>query len=119
MLRKRDSEIEQWVLRELRLSEKTCSSEICVFSRDGVVSLRGSAKSHQDKLAIEKATRGATGVRGVVNDMKVKPCTVLIQEQSKAGPFAIRTPALLLRPLAAQPITAKPYAELAVASSKY
>jgi hypothetical protein len=86
MLRKTDSEVEQWVLRELSLSKKVCSPEICVLSRHGVVRLQGSAQSYQDKLAVEEATRRATGVVGVVNEMRVKPCTALIEKVSASVP---------------------------------
>jgi BON domain-containing protein len=117
MLKKRDSEIEQWVLRELRLSKQICSSEVCVFSRDGVVSLSGSAESDYDKLAIEKATLGATGVIGVLNELKVKLCTALIQKQPLS--LELPTPGVFLHVLAAQEATVKPYLEAAVATSKY
>lgn len=77
MPRKTDSEIEQWVLRELSLSEKVCSPEICVLARDGVVGLRGSAQSFDERSAVEEATRRATGVVDVINEIRVRPCTVL------------------------------------------
>jgi BON domain len=80
MPRKTDSEVEQWVLRELSISKKVCSSEICVLVRDGVVRLRGSAQTDRDKSAIDEAVRRATGVVGVVNEMRVKPCTALIEK---------------------------------------
>jgi osmotically-inducible protein OsmY len=64
MPQKMDSEIEQWVLRELSLSKEVCSPEICVFSRDGVITIRGSAQTFQDKLAVEEATLRVTGVVG-------------------------------------------------------
>lgn len=75
----RDSEVEQWVLRELSLSEIR-SREVSVFARDGVVQLRGSAQSNRDKLAIEEATLRATGVVGVINEMRAKPSTALIDK---------------------------------------
>jgi osmotically-inducible protein OsmY len=81
MPRKTDSEVEQWVLRELSLSE-ICSREVCVCAREGVVSLRGRAQSEKDKLAIEEATRRAIGVVGVVNELRVKPSTALIENAS-------------------------------------
>jgi BON domain-containing protein len=116
MLQKRDSEIEQWVLRELFLS-KVSSSEICVFSRDGMVSLRGSAESEQDKLAIEKATLGAIGVTGVLNEMKVKAGTTPVLKQPLR--LELPNPPVFLPALAAHETTAKPSWEAAVASSKY
>jgi hypothetical protein len=82
MPRKTDSEVEQWVLRELSLSKKVCSREVCVFASDGVVRIRGSAQNDGDKLGIEEAVRRATGVVGVVNEMRIKPCTSLITKVS-------------------------------------
>ena len=78
MLKKRDSEVEQWVLRELSRSEIR-SREISVYSRDGVITLRGSVKTYQDKLAVAEAARRATGVVGVFNEMRIKPSTALIR----------------------------------------
>ena len=100
MPRRTDSEVEQWVLRALSLSEKgRCSPEICVLARDGVVRLRGSAQSHKDQLAIEEATRRATGVVGVVNEMRVKPSTALIEKV----PFTQSpSPDLLIQPIGIQ-----------------
>ena len=108
MLRKTDSEIEQWVLRELSLSEKICSREVCVFARDGVVRLKGSAQSCQDKLAVEEATHRATGVVGVVNEMRVKPCNALIEKVSASVPLteAFR-PDMLVHRIATQHSVAK------------
>jgi BON domain-containing protein len=103
MLRKRDSEVEQWVLRELSLS-KIPSQEVSVFSRDGVITLRGSAQSYRDKLAIDEVTRRATGVVGVVNEMRVKLCTALIT----GVPFTQSpSPGLLIQAIAIQPPVVK------------
>ena len=91
MHRKTDSETEQWVLRELNLSEKVCSPEICVLARDGVVRLRGSAQSFAERSAVEEATRRASGVVGVVNEIRVRPCTALLK---KVSPHAVLAEAL-------------------------
>ena len=98
MTRKTDSEIEQWVLRELSLSEVR-SREVSVFSRDGVITLRGSAQTYQDRLAVDKATRRATGVVSVVNEMRVKPSAALI-ETVPFTQFASR--GVLIQPLVIQ-----------------
>lgn len=82
-----DSEVEQWVLRELGLSEKVCSRDICVLARDGVVRLRGSAQSDEDKLAIEETICCAAGVVRVVNEMKVKPDVALIRRIPMSVPL--------------------------------
>jgi osmotically-inducible protein OsmY len=102
MPRKTDSEVEQWVLRELSLSEIR-SPEVSVFSRDGVITLRGSAQTYQDKLAVEEATRRATGVVGVVNEITVKPCTALVEKVSARVPLTeLPSPGVLVQPKAIQ-----------------
>lgn len=86
MLAKTDSEVEQWVLRELNLTDQSGSREICVLAREGVITLRGSAESDEDKSAVEKATLRATGVLRVVNEVRVKACTALINRVSASVP---------------------------------
>ena len=108
MHRKTDSEVEQWVLRELSTSKKVCSSEICVLARDGVVSLRGSARNDREKLAIEKTVGCATGVVGVVNEMRVKPCTALMEKISASvPPTGVLRPGMLVHRSATRHIVAK------------
>lgn len=100
---KTDSEIEQWVLRELSMSKRICSREVCVFACDGVVRLKGSAQSNKDKLAIEEAARRATGVAGVVNEIRVKTRTALIEEVSASAPLTESpSPGMLIQPKAIQ-----------------
>ena len=97
MPRKTDSEVEQWVLRELSLSEIR-SRGVSVFSRDGVITLRGSAQTYQDKLAVEEATRRATGVVGVVNEMRVKSSALIEKVPFTQSP----SPGLLIQTTAIQ-----------------
>ena len=98
MVKKRDSEVEQWVLRELSLSEVR-SREVSVCSRDGVITLRGSAQTYRDKLAVEEAARRATGVVGVVNEVRLKPSTALVRR----GPFThFPSRDVLIQPMAIQ-----------------
>ena len=71
--KKTDSEIEQWVLRELRLEQRARSPEICVQSHDGVVTLHGTVPNYANKLAAQQAAYRVVGIAGVVNDIRVKP----------------------------------------------
>jgi len=73
MSRKSDSELEQWVLRELSVRLKLQSRELCIVAHDGVVRVMGSALNDDDKLAIEESVRQANGVLRVVNQIMVKP----------------------------------------------
>jgi hypothetical protein len=67
----RDSEIEQWVLRELRQQRNGGSKEICVYATDGIATLTGSVRTRYEKSAAQKAALRAAAVIAVVNHLKV------------------------------------------------
>lgn len=69
----RDSEIEQWVLNEIRLRMNGRLKELSVLSTNGVISLKGTAISRADKLAAQEAAVGARGVVGIVNQLNLRP----------------------------------------------
>ena len=81
MLRKTDSEIEQWVLRELRSNSDVQSKELCVFCCDGVVTLAGTVDDQKDKLAAETGAHRAPHVLDVVNLIAIKPSMALIEQR--------------------------------------
>ena len=97
----RDSEIEQWVLRELKMCIGVRSRELCVFARNGVVNLRGSVETLQEKLAVEQAASCANGVTGVVNELKVEIYTMVIEDASSALQLAqAHGPGMSVQPIA-------------------
>jgi len=69
----RDSEIEQWVLSEVRLRTNGRLKELSVLSTNGVVSLKGTVLSRADKLAAQAAAEKAKGVVGIVNRLNLRP----------------------------------------------
>ena len=68
----RDSEIEQWVINEIRLLTGSRLKELCVFSLNGVVNLKGTVPSRADKLAAQEAAGRAKGVVGVINQLNMR-----------------------------------------------
>jgi len=68
----RDSEIEQWVLNEMRLKSGGRLQEVCVLSLEGLVNLKGTVQNRADRLAAENAAQQATGVVGVINQLHVR-----------------------------------------------
>jgi len=70
---KRDSEIEQRVIRQLRVDKGLGSKELCVFCSDGVVTLKGSVLSDRGKTIAQSAAFRMEGVVAVVNEIAVKP----------------------------------------------
>jgi osmotically-inducible protein OsmY len=69
----RDSEIEQWVINEIRLMTGSRLRELCVFSLQGVVNIKGTVQSRADKLAAQKAAKRGKGVVGVINQLNLRP----------------------------------------------
>jgi osmotically-inducible protein OsmY len=69
-----DDSIRGDVLFELEWDPKIdSSSDIAVAVKEGVVTLSGFVDSYWEKDAGEKAVKRVYGVRGVANDIKVKP----------------------------------------------
>jgi len=71
-----DDLIRDDVLFELKWDPKIgSSSDIAVAVKDGVVTLSGFVRSYWDKDAAGRAAKRVYGVRGVANDIEVKPTT--------------------------------------------
>ena len=68
----RDSEIEQWVLNEIRLMSDGRLKEVCVLSLEGLVNLKGTVPNRADKLTAQNAAQLARGVVGVINQLHVR-----------------------------------------------
>jgi osmotically-inducible protein OsmY len=69
-----DNSVREDVLRELKWDPKISSaSDIAVAVKDGVVTLSGFVPSFWEKDAAEKAVKRVYGVKGVANDIAVKP----------------------------------------------
>lgn len=68
-----DDEIRNSVVMELKWDPKITSNDIAVAVKDAVVTLSGFASSYWEKDAAEKAAKRVYGVRGVANDIEVKP----------------------------------------------
>jgi len=67
-----DSEIEQWVLRELRFAASIESRELCVSSKLGTVTLGGTVPNRTSRVAAKRAALRARGVRSVVNNLRAR-----------------------------------------------
>lgn len=68
-----DEDIRESVLLELEWDPKITSNDVAVAVKSGVVTLSGFVHSYWEKDAAEKAVKRVYGVRGVANDIQVKP----------------------------------------------
>src|ERR1043165_8509352 len=85
-----DSEIEQWVLRELRFAGKIESREVCVSAHQGIVTLGGTVPSRISKVAAKRPALRARGVKNVVNNLRALPSPRLrvIEDVMRKADFA-------------------------------
>jgi osmotically-inducible protein OsmY len=68
-----DEQIQTDVLEELRIDPAVDATQIGVAARDGVVTLTGSVASFAEKIAAEEAAKRVYGVRGVAEEILVRP----------------------------------------------
>ncbi len=77
-----DSEIEQWVLRELKFAAQIDSRELCVSSHRGIVTLGGTVPNRLTKAAARRAALRARGVKSVVNNLRAGSSPRLTQPEA-------------------------------------
>ena len=86
-----DSEIEQWVLRELQFAGNVESRELCVSAQRGIVTLDGTVPNRVSKMAAKRAALRARGVKSVVNNLRAAPPLPLMGTEPAVSPPAART----------------------------
>lgn len=69
---RRDEQIREDVISELKWDPKISSSDVAVSVKDGVVTLSGFVSTYYEKDEAEKAAKRVYGVRAVANDLEVK-----------------------------------------------
>ena len=84
----RDSEIEQWVLNEIRAATDGRLKELCVFSLEGVVSLKGTVSGRADSLAAQEAAARSKGVVTVINHLDVRKKNLVRRRAGVKSPVA-------------------------------
>lgn len=69
---KKDTQIQQDVVNELKWDPSITSSQISVTANDGVVTLRGHVPHYFEKSSAEEAAQRVGGVRAVADEIEVK-----------------------------------------------
>src|SRR5262245_46569284 len=70
---KADEQLKRDVEAELNWDPSINDRGIIVSAKDGVVTLGGHVPFYADKVFAEKAVKSVAGVRGLANDIEVKP----------------------------------------------
>jgi osmotically-inducible protein OsmY len=71
LFEKKDTEIQEDVIQELKWDPSITSEQITVTAKDGIVTLRGSVPHYYEKSAAEIATQRVGGVRAVADEIEV------------------------------------------------
>lgn len=103
--KKTDSEIEQWVLMELKREQRSRSAEICVQAHDGMVTLDGTVSDLANKWFAAQAAQRVVGFARVINNIAIKPGMPITRQpinmvSERTGPAALLPPARVEQPLA-------------------
>jgi osmotically-inducible protein OsmY len=69
---KRDSELRDQVLQELKWDTRIDEADVGVSVHDGVVTLSGTVGSYAERLAAQDAAHRVAGVRDVANEIQVR-----------------------------------------------
>ena len=76
---KTDSEIEQWVLREVSFDHTLASKELCILCCEGVVTLYGAVKDEREWRAVQSAAWNSPGVVRILNRIRIVPTPALVE----------------------------------------
>lgn len=68
-----DAQLLERVAKEIEWDPEITSTDIAVSVEEAVIALNGFVHSYAEKLAAERAAKRIYGVRGVANDIEVKP----------------------------------------------
>ena len=70
---KTDAQLQTDVMDEIKWEPSTTAAKIGVSAANGVVTLNGTVATYAEKWAVEKAARRVGGVKGVAEEIQVKP----------------------------------------------
>jgi osmotically-inducible protein OsmY len=68
-----DNQLRERVMREVEWDPEITSTDIAVSVEEAVAALTGFVRSYAEKLAAERAAKRIYGIKGVANDIEVKP----------------------------------------------
>src|ERR1700687_4291789 len=77
-----DLKLQDRVVEELKWDPSVNAEKIGVNVSDGVVTLMGTVASYAEKVACEKAVKRVKGVKGVAEEIEVKPGSTMVRSDA-------------------------------------
>ncbi|OWK39822.1 BON domain-containing protein [Fimbriiglobus ruber] len=86
---KTDTQLQKDVMDEIKWEPSTTAAQIGVTANDGVVTLTGVVATYAEKWAVEKAAQRVDGVKGLAEEITIKPYGVHVKSDTEIAAAAV------------------------------
>ena len=86
---KTDTQLQKDVMDEIKWEPSTTAAQVGVTAKDGVVTLTGTVASYAEKWASERAAQRVDGVKGLAQEITVKPYGEHVKSDTEIADAAV------------------------------
>ena len=86
---KTDTQLQKDVMDEIKWEPSATAAQIGVTASNGIVKLTGEVASYAEKWAVEKAAQRVEGVKGLAEDMTIKPFGEHVKNDTEIAAAAV------------------------------
>jgi osmotically-inducible protein OsmY len=86
---KTDTQLQKDVMDEIKWEPCTTAAQVGVTAKDGVVTLTGTVASYAEKWAAERAAQRVEGVKGLAQEITIKPWGVHVKSDTEIAEAAV------------------------------
>lgn len=88
---KTDTQLQKDVMDEIKWEQSTKAAQVRVAAANGVVTLTGEVASYAEKWAVEKAAQRVDGVKGLAEEITIKPHGAHIRSDTEIATAAVNS----------------------------
>jgi len=88
---KTDAQLQKDVMDEIKWEPTATASQIGVAAKDGVVTLTGTVATYAEKWAVERAAQRVAGVKGIAEEITIKPYGEHVKSDTEIAEAAINS----------------------------
>ena len=86
---KTNTQLQKDVMDEIKYGPSTTAAQIGVTAHDGVVTLTGTVATYAEKWAVERAAQRVEGVKGLAEEIAIKPDGIHIKSDTEIAEAAV------------------------------
>jgi len=86
---KTDTQLQKDVMDEIKWEPSTTAAQIGVTAANGVVTLTGTVATYAEKWAVERAAQRVEGVKGLAEEITIKPFGVHVKNDTEIAAAAV------------------------------